>query len=126
MAKLKYATNRIPHNYTFWISDLAQLLSISKKTVSRWIKKEGLVHFEYAKKFHIHSSDLLAFLHMKNNKHKVKIPDGMVYCFKCKAARYMQTSTIGHKPASNRTQTQHGLCEVCGTKCNVYVYDKNI
>ena len=121
MAKLKYTTNRIPENYTYWVADVAKLFGISEKTVLRWVKDEGLVHFEYAKKYHFHSSDLLFFIKYKNRKHKIIIPEGMVLCFKCRVARTMRPNTIGYISISSDVQSKYGECIVCGTKCYRYI-----
>lgn len=124
MAKLKYPTIRIPKDYSYTVEEIAALYSISQKTVFRWIKSEGLVNFSYAKKFYIHSSELLSFLNFKNGKHKIKTPSGSIYCVKCQNPQKMKTRIRNIANKNTTAKCKVGVCPVCQTKCQQFINNK--
>jgi len=101
---------------SYTIKELPELLSVTEKTVGRWIDG-GLKTLPGGKKpILILGSDLKEFLRDKDLKEKVKLKRSEFYCFHCKAARRAKRGST--KRLKNK---KTGLCCVCnGKMCRIF------
>lgn len=116
--KRSCSLKNIRRDYTYAPEEIAELFGIAATTVFRWIRKEELKRIEPAKKYFVHSSDLIAFINKQNKKRRVKCKDDQLYCFKCRAASSIKENTLKTKNLPNNSVRLSALCAICGCKMN--------
>ena len=107
----KFNPQIISRHLSYTLPEIAAKLSVSHKTIFRWID-EGLSTVPGKKKpILIHGSELKAFINARNSKKKVTMERHEFYCFKCKVPRRGKRGTI-----TKSGDTRRGECCVCNTK----------
>jgi excisionase family DNA binding protein len=125
MAKKRtYSVKRVRRNYTYDINQIAEKFDITRDTVFRWIRDEGLRRIQSGRKYRVHGSDLIAFIEKRNAKHKKPCKAHEIYCTKCKLPRTSQKSSIKFKKKPNKTIHVSGKCVCCNTRINKFVKAK--
>jgi len=130
MAK-KYNTRIIKLYYAYLLIEIAKLYKVHIRTVRAWIK-EGLPIVEGIYPYLVIGSNIKEFLEAKKSKRKVKLQAGQFYCTKCKTATNALNNqvklvysgkTIGK---GIKDFTIKGICEICGTKINLFSNENKI
>ncbi len=120
-----YPINRVRHDYTYSVEDIAELFGLCTPTIFRWIGDEGLERIPNTKKYFVHSHCLIKFLNQKNGKHKKPAQAYEVYCCKCRIPTSPKIETIKAKLLPNKTVRVSGKCSVCNTSINKVVSGKD-
>ncbi|PCI01947.1 MAG: hypothetical protein COB76_00140 [Alphaproteobacteria bacterium] len=124
MSKNTYPTNKIRHDYTYTVYEIADLYGITPDTVFRWIRNEGLVRIIAGRQYLVHGSSLAKFLNNKNQKRKKPCLEGELFCCKCQLPREPIASSIKSRKEPNKTVRVFGKCPVCNTRINKMVSGK--
>ncbi len=129
----KYNPRIIRKHRSYATKEVAALLGVHSRTVQNWVSQEGLTPIEgSANPYLIHGEVLAQFLKKRMQSKKCKLGEGESYCFKCCTGRKSLPSAvvitktdikIGSKGKFKKAIS--GLCEVCGTKINLFsTYEK--
>lgn len=78
---------RVKVNRSYTYEQAAQILSVHKNTIKRWVKVEGLQALTDQKPHLVLGRDLRPFLRRRTERRRRKLGDGEMYCFSCKAPR---------------------------------------
>ena len=102
------------HKYiSYTVVELADILGVNEKTISRWMDN-GLKPVEgCGKPFLFLGSDLQAFVKNKDEKSKTTLKPNEFYCFSCKCPRRAKRGSrkiVGDK--------EKALCAICNGKMN--------
>jgi len=124
-AKRSCSLKNVRRNYTYTPEEIAGLFNVAPSTVFRWIRQEGLDRIEAGKKYHVHSSALIAFINEQNKKRKVKCKADQIYCFKCRAASHVRENSLKIVVLPNGTVRISAQCMVCGCKMNKAISSQN-
>ena len=101
----------ISRHLSYTLPEIAARLSMTKKSLYRWIN-EGLPVVPGQKKpILIRGDDLKAFINARNSKNKVKLKRHEFYCLRCRAPRRAKRGTI-----TKSGDTRKGECSVCNGK----------
>jgi hypothetical protein len=114
----RYPLGAIKRDYTYAVCEIARLFDITRDTVFCWIRDEGLQRLQGSRKYLVHSSDLTAFLTVRNRKNKKPCRAGEMYCCKCRRPRTPDPTLLKVEPVPNGTVRAQGLCINCGTRVN--------
>jgi excisionase family DNA binding protein len=117
MAK-KYNTRLIKANYSYTVEQVADLLTVDVGTVRRWINKEGLKRIPNVRPHLIHSSDLKAFLEVKQRKEKKPCASHEVFCMTCRVPRVPRADSAVVETLPNHSIRYKAACGVCDGKIN--------
>ena len=124
----RYNINHIRTRRSYSPTDVSDLFSISRKTVSRWVK-EGLTPIRpNSRPLLITGQVLKDFILGKRSSKKVDLRDNEYYCLSCRKAKRPKSRTevlvktgkrIGK---SNREQYRKiAQCCSCGTKVSKFI-----
>ncbi len=108
--KKAYSLKPIRRDYTYAVSEIADMYKITPDTVFRWIRNEGLKRIAGSKKYFVHGSALIQFLGKRNTKNKKPCKDEEMFCCKCKIPRTPKQQTLKSKKLANKTIRVHGRC----------------
>ena len=123
--KVRYSLRRVRLDYTYTPDEIAQIYNIKPSTVFRWIREEGLKCLPYSKKYFVHSTDFIAFLKLKNAKHKKPCKEGEVYCCKCRGPQIPKKESLSHQRQPNKSIRIIAKCNACDTSMHKLVSHKN-
>ncbi len=123
-----YCFNRIKSRKSYNLTEIARLLSIDRKTCSRWVKDEGLKVIEKNVSPLVMGADLIDFIKNKREKRKVPVKENQFFCLKCHKAVIAKTGSEQTIKTGKRIGKDNheqlkkiGVCELCGTKLNKYL-----
>lgn len=125
MGKTKYPISKIRSDYSYTLIDVANLFDVSKATVSRWIKDEGLKYFESSKRHFIYGSNLRVFIQLKNNRNKSITPADQIHCHSCRRPRDPTLDSLGYEQLVNGAIRVYALCSYCENKLSKFISINN-
>jgi hypothetical protein len=99
---------------TYTIQDVAELFTLHKNAVSRWLKA-GLKTIDRQKPLLIHGNDLFNFIDHRQQSRRVKCRHNEFYCFKCRAPRPPAGNMVDIMPRNARVVDLSAICGDCGT-----------
>jgi len=123
--KRTYNPNLIKETLSYSTQEIADLLSIHKRTVQEW-HKEGLPRIDSRKPFLVLGSNLKEFIRSRQNKRKQKCRINEFYCMKCKEPRQSRNNLVDIRFLSASRLLVIGLCVQCHTRINKIGSIKNI
>jgi len=112
-------------NRSYSVEEIATLYDVHKNCVRGWIKK-GLSVCDDLKPILILGVDLKAFLKAKRVQNKSTCKTNELYCFKCRAPRKPEVSTIEFKHETTTKGRVIARCSTCHSKMNKYVKLANL
>lgn len=123
--KYTYNPRLITSRHSYTPEEVAQLFSVNKKTVFRWLQ-EGLKPLEEnTKPLLIMGEALRYFLIEKRKKKKVKLKNDEFFCLKCRKETRAKSGTerlvtTGKKIGKEAREQffRRAKCEQCGTQVN--------
>lgn len=115
-----YPLRIIRRDYSYTTQEVAEMFRTCEHTVLRWVKA-GLKTIPGTRPYLIHSSDLLAFLEVRQARRKHPCGPTQFFCCRCRGAREITPASLDSQPTRNRMMRLTGLCEVCGGKVNKVV-----
>ncbi len=101
----------ISRHLSYTLPEIAARLSMTKKSLYRWINEGLPVVLGQKKPILIRGDDLKAFINARNSKNKVKLKRHEFYCLRCRAPRRAKRGTI-----TKSGDTRKGECSVCNGK----------
>lgn len=123
-----YNTRLIKTKRSYTRKEVAQLLNISEKTCSNWIKQGLEFMKEDGSIMLIMGQDLKDFITNLNESRKTKLKPNEYFCVKCQKARIGKTGsekivetgkTIGKNKVPQKKRK--AICEKCGTGLNRFL-----
>ena len=122
--KHRYPLNVIRRDYTYAVCEIAEMYGVTPDTVFRWVREEGLQRVPGSKKYFIHSTDLIAFLTIRNRKNKQPAAVDEIFCCKCRKPQNPDFTLLRSEILPNKTIRVRGVCSICGTAVNKIVSGK--
>ena len=101
----------ISRHLSYTLPEIAARLSMTKKSLYRWINEGLPVVLGQKKPILIRGDNLKAFINARNSKNKVKLKRHEFYCLRCRAPRRAKRGTI-----TKSGDTRKGECSVCNGK----------
>jgi hypothetical protein len=121
--KRKYKYQLIKSNYTYTITELAELLNAHPRTIQAFIRLEGLkVIDKNANKFLIKGRDAKEFLEKRIKTQRTKLEFYQFNCMKCRKSvesvpKEIKFIQINKKLGENAMKVDiRGVCVHCGCK----------
>lgn len=109
--------NRVKIHRSYTVEEIADLLSVHKKTVRNWTRL-GLPVFDEVRPLLILGTDLRLFLQQRRNGKKNQCKEGEVYCLKCRAPRKPTPESAKFIQLGNGIGRMFARCEKCDSKIN--------
>ncbi len=119
----KYNTRIIKRNYSYLLSEIAELYNVHIRTVRQWVK-EGLEIVEGLYPYLVNGKCLKEFLDKRQNKRKIKLQENQMYCVKCKKEVEPLNNSVSivysGKTIGNGIKDFliKGICPICLTNIN--------
>ena len=83
----KYNIQKINPRRAYLIKDIVLMFGVTKRSVGRWINKEGLPIIEGQFPYWISGEELRKFIEHKISKRKCRLQNDEFFCVKCRRAR---------------------------------------
>lgn len=106
---------KIHRNYT--VEDIANLFSIHKNTVRRWIK-DGLATIDDKRPMLILGHVLVAFLKTRRAKNKQPCKPGELYCVRCRSPKSPAGDMAEYSPITEKFGNLIAICPDCDALMN--------
>ena len=106
---------KIHRSYT--VEDVANLFSIHKNTVRRWVKS-GLATCDEKRPMLILGHDLVEFLQARRVKNKQTCKPGELYCVRCRVPRPAAEDIAEYSPVSKKIGNLIAICPICDAIMN--------
>lgn len=103
---------KIHRVYTIW--EVTDLLDCHKRSVTRWIKLEGLTADTSRRPFLIAGKDLKAFLGARQRRSRCELALHHCYCLGCKGPREPYSRIVDYLHQTAESGRLTGLCPTCG------------
>lgn len=120
MAK-RYPLNRIKRHRVYHLREVSDALGCHRRTVQRWIKKDGLPAETSRKPWLIEGRALLEFLKGQLTRQKVQLALHHCYCLGCRSPREPDGKMPDYVHQTPETGRLVGLCPACGGVMNKVV-----
>lgn len=119
MARTRLNPRLVKLNRTYTTEEVARLYGLSRETVRRWVRFDGLDPIDGRRPTLIHGATLQAFLARRRQAAKRPTPPGHLHCFGCRAARRPALGMADfHPPRGRGAGNLRALCETCGGVMN--------
>ncbi len=119
--KKRYSHRKVRSNRVYYTHEIAELFSITKGTVRKWVQR-GLKVVDRGKfGFLIRGEDLIRFLKEQQDRRHVELSHNEFRCPKCRCGRTSKggqvlLSNFGRRVAKSVSSIQiEGFCSHCGT-----------
>ena len=116
--KPKRRRSRVSAYLNFTVFEVATAVSVTRETVWRWIKKDGLPTVDAKRPLLIAGADLNAFLKARRTAQKRRCQPGEIYCLKCREPRRPVPGLIDYLPNGRSAGNLQTICGQCGTIMN--------
>lgn len=117
---------RVKSHQTLTPQEWADRLGVTKNTILRWIKADGLEAIIDQKPYLIRGVDLKAFLKVRKKSKRFDCKTGEMACFACNKPRRPVGGMLDYTPLSGVSGRLTGLCEVCLTAMNRMIRQADI
>jgi len=122
--KRKYNTRRIKATWPYSVTEIADLFSLHKNAVSRWLK-EGLQVDTTRRPYLIRGDALIRFLDARQQRKTRPCTLAEFFCFKCRAPREAYGGIADLTIESPTRLRVKALCVACDTPVNKVQSMKN-
>lgn len=112
----KYNTRLIREDYSYYVEQVVDLLSVDIATVRRWMREEGLQRIPNTRPHMIHSSQLKAFLEKKKAVRKKPCAANEIFCFRCQTPRIPKLGSATVTILPNKSIRLNAACAECSGK----------
>lgn len=109
-----YNTRLIKPDFSYSTQEIADLFSLHKNAVLRWIG-DGLSLIDERKPYLVHGSALIAFLNKRQADRKRSCQADEFFCCKCRAARPATGNVVDIVFRNDIKLDLRGRCAVCST-----------
>lgn len=117
MGKRIYSTKKIKYWWAYDVEEIADLLSVTPKTIGTWIK-QGLPTMANGKPVLIYGYRLREFIKERNQSNKKLTAFKEMFCMKCKDARKPYKNQVAIELVNNNTLLVKAVCTSCKSKMN--------
>lgn len=114
----RYPVHRIKIHMIYSIREVSDLLHCHKRTVSRWVKEEGLIADKSQKQWLIRGEDLKPFLGHRQEARRHRMALHECFCFACKAPREPAARMADYVHETATAGQLKALCPECSTIMN--------
>jgi hypothetical protein len=106
--------NRVKLHRSYFIGDLAKLLTVHKNTIRGW-QREGMQPIDTKRPIMFQGATVRTFLANRKANRKCPCPAGTMYCFRCRAARPPALGMVDYIPISAASGNLKAICATCET-----------
>ncbi|MCP3660446.1 MAG: hypothetical protein GY830_09135 [Bacteroidetes bacterium] len=123
--KKTFNINLVKQDYSYTISEIAELFNIHKQTITTW-KKEGLRKNDDTRPYLFYGAEIKRFLKNRQNTRKIKCKDNELFCMKCRKPVKSWENIVDIKILNENFLNIEGICNVCSSKINKINSIKNL
>jgi excisionase family DNA binding protein len=105
---------RISVHLNYTVKEVATRLSVSRRTVHRWINR-GLPTVDRRRPRLIGGRDLKNFLEQRRRAPKRQCPRGHLFCVRCREPKVPAGNMVDWLPTGPLSGLLRGICPTCGT-----------
>lgn len=117
MGKRIYSIKKIKYWWAYDVEEIADLLSVTPKTISTWIKQR-LPTMPNGKPILIYGDDLREFIKKMNQSNKTLTAFNEMFCMKCKDTKKPYRNQAAIEPVNNNALQVKAVCTSCKSKMN--------
>ena len=114
MAK-RFSHRRLKRHRDYTVREAAQITGAHRKTVIRWIKRDGLPALTERQPWLISGADLKSFLGARSANLKQRMAPHHFYCLKCKCPRDAALKMADYSQTTATAGKLTAFCAVCDT-----------
>ena len=111
--KRTYNLRLIKRNYTYFISEIADLFQLHPNAVRRWIRA-GLRTVDDRRPHLVHGGDLIDFLEARQAQRKQKCAADEFYCCRCRRPKRPLFNRVDIRIRNETRVNLSGVCGSCG------------
>jgi len=115
--KRTFNTRLIKRDFTYFVSEIADLFQLHPNAVRRWIKA-GLSTVDGRRPLLVHGGDLIDFLNARQARRKQKCGPDEFYCCRCRGPRRALLNRVEIQNRNDGRIHLSGVCATCGTRIN--------